>query len=180
MFDVHLLDLVPWVGGEVGHVRQLIGWAVTANHAVAFQPPLRTRDMPTQRVCLRQKLCISLGFLEQIGFLFNSRKCHFYDFFNENPSLTHHHIHQHFSCPLLGLLAVSEGTYTTISLYICHIYLLLYILMLSFPPLGSLGCLGLKNGNGCMIMLMHFNAVKIFCFVACTHAVPPLLFFLWI
>ena len=54
MFDVHLLDLLPWVGGELGYVRQLIGWAVTANHWVGFQPPLRTHDMRTKRIfCAR-------------------------------------------------------------------------------------------------------------------------------
>ena len=81
MFDVHLLDLLPWVGGELGYVRQLIGWAVTANHSVTFQPRLRTRDMRT-----RQKLRISLGFLEPLRLWFNSPKCHFYDIFNANTS----------------------------------------------------------------------------------------------
>ena len=49
MFDVHLLDFVPWVGGESGYVEQLIGWAVTANHWVAFQPMSGTRNMRTQQ-----------------------------------------------------------------------------------------------------------------------------------
>ena len=59
MFDEHLLHLVPWVGGELGYVGQLIGCAVTANHWVAFQPPSRTRDMRMQRVSAPEALHFS-------------------------------------------------------------------------------------------------------------------------
>ena len=51
MFDVHLWDLVPWVGGDLGFVGHLIGWALTANYWVACQPPLRMRNIRTQRLC---------------------------------------------------------------------------------------------------------------------------------
>ena len=68
MFDVHLLDTVPWVCGELGYVGQLIGWAVIANHWVAFQPPLRNCDMHTQRVPCDRSFAIIRAFWSNFDF----------------------------------------------------------------------------------------------------------------
>ena len=68
MFDVHLLDLVPWVGGELGYVRQSIGSAVTANHWVAFQQPSRTRDMRLQRISCARSLAFFWAFWSNLNF----------------------------------------------------------------------------------------------------------------
>ena len=70
---------------------------------------------------LRQKVCILLGFLEQMRFLFNSPKCHFYDIFSEMLSSSYLNINFHFSCPLLALLAIGLSTYTAFLMYITHI-----------------------------------------------------------
>ena len=80
MFDVHLLDLVPWVGGELGYVGQLIGWAVTANHWVAFQPPSRTRDMRTQRILCAKSSAFLWAFWSNLDFCLTPRNVIFMTF----------------------------------------------------------------------------------------------------
>ena len=148
MFDVHLLDLVPWVGGELGYVRQLIGWAVT-------------RDMRTQRILCARSSAFLWAFWSNLDFCLTPRNVIFMTFSMK--------IHPEFTTTSTNIFPVHcwgfwplARAHTPQSLYICHIYLLLYILVHSFPPLGSLGCFGLKIGNGGMIMLMHSNAFKIF------------------
>ena len=63
----------PLVGGKLGYVGQLIGRAVFANHWVAFQPLLRTRNMQTQRVPCNRSFAIIRSFWSYFDFCLTSQ-----------------------------------------------------------------------------------------------------------